>query len=332
MTVRPRPQATPPLQPSARGSHARRGIVRGRGLRATAWLLLFGPAACELQDVTIADVGEAVIAEVLLQAGAERQLALLHRTLGTKSGAAVPGAIIEVRDAAGRVLVYEPARDEDCLDVDEDRQDLVVGSCYRSVANPPFTVQPAATYSLSITLRDGGRLAGRTTVPGPFSITVPAAVRCAVPVDSTLELVWTTSSGAWVYVVETSLAGIRAALRPAGIDVPRDPLRLFGLAIAGQDTSIVFPSEFGLFDRADPELGPVLVALQKGLPPGVEADVVVAAADRNYVNWARGGNFNPSGVVRVPSVSGDGTGVFGSLVPLRRRLESSADRTLPRCN
>jgi hypothetical protein len=41
---------------------------------------------------------------------------------------------------------------------------------------------------------------------------------------------------------------------------------------------------------------------------------MISATDRNYVNWVRGGNFNPSGVVRVPSVGGDGIGVFASTV------------------
>ena len=44
------------------------------------------------------------------------------------------------------------------------------------------------------------------------------------------------------------------------------------------------------------------------------ASVTVTAANRNYVNWARGGNFNPSGRVSIPSVTGDGTGVFGATV------------------
>ena len=30
------------------------------------------------------------------------------------------------------------------------------------------------------------------------------------------------------------------------------------------------------------------------------------------MNWARGGNFNPSGLIRIPSVFGDGTGFFGT--------------------
>ncbi|MBD0319449.1 MAG: hypothetical protein ICV87_03885, partial [Gemmatimonadetes bacterium] len=59
-----------------------------------------------------------------------------------------------------------------------------------------------------------------------------------------------------------------------------------------------------------------LTALQSGFPDGVSVHLVVAAADRNYVNGVRGGSFNPSGPVRVSSVTGDGVGVFGSLVPL----------------
>ncbi|HAW90536.1 MAG TPA: hypothetical protein DCX61_07725, partial [Gemmatimonadetes bacterium] len=38
------------------------------------------------------------------------------------------------------------------------------------------------------------------------------------------------------------------------------------------------------------------------------------AVEGNFVNWQRGGNFNPSGQVRVPSLRGDGTGVFGAAV------------------
>jgi hypothetical protein len=60
----------------------------------------------------------------------------------------------------------------------------------------------------------------------------------------------------------------------------------------------------------------LLRLLQTGLPGGTTARVVVAAADRNYINGVRGGSFNPSGPVRISSVVGDGVGVFGSLAPL----------------
>ena len=60
----------------------------------------------------------------------------------------------------------------------------------------------------------------------------------------------------------------------------------------------------------------------------------IAAADRNYVNWVRGGNFNPSGQVRVPSVRGDGTGVFAATVVRSLRVFAAppgAPYDLPLC-
>ncbi len=54
--------------------------------------------------------------------------------------------------------------------------------------------------------------------------------------------------------------------------------------------------------------------------------MTVAAADRNYINGVRGGSFNPSGQVRISSVTGDGVGVFGSLVPLQAAVEAGPAR------
>jgi hypothetical protein len=114
-------------------------------------------------------------------------------------------------------------------------------------------------------------------------------------------------------VNETVIVGIKDAFAPLGIDVKSDTLELLGLSISASDTTIVFPGEFGIFSRfeLDQELA---TSLQDGLPAGVRAPVMISATDRNYVNWVRGGNFNPSGQVRVPSVRGDGTGVFASSV------------------
>ena len=101
---------------------------------------------------------------------------------------------------------------------------------------------------------------------------------------------------------------------------------LLGLSITANDTTIVFPAEFGVFDRFDLDQD-IATALQEGLPAGTVAPVTIAATDRNYVNWARGGNFNPSGQVRVPSIQGDGTGVFGTFVV--RGFEAVASATQP---
>jgi hypothetical protein len=111
-------------------------------------------------------------------------------------------------------------------------------------------------------------------------------------------------------VAETIIVGLGPLFEPMDVEV-EDPLSLLGLALSAEDTTVVFPSEFGIFERADLDRE-VALLLQEGLPAGTRAVVTVAAVDRNYVNWARGGNFNPSGQVRVPSVEGDGTGFFGS--------------------
>ena len=111
-----------------------------------------------------------------------------------------------------------------------------------------------------------------------------------------------------------------------------DPLSLLGLSLSAADTSIVYPAELGLFSRTELDHD-LSVELQKGLPGGTEAEVTVAAVDGNFVNWARGGNFNPSGPVRVPSVTGDGTGFFGSAL-VRGFAVSVADPLpagLPEC-
>ncbi|HEX6558784.1 MAG TPA: hypothetical protein VF021_04960, partial [Longimicrobiales bacterium] len=191
---------------------------------------------------------------------------------------------------------------------------LPYGSCYTTDPAVRAEISAGETYSLRITLADGAVLTGTTHVPGDFRITRPAAATCALPARDTLTIQWTSAPGTWVYAAETSLRGLRPYFAQQNIDVD-DPLRLFGLSASAQDTTILFPTEFGLFQRFDVDLTEVLAALQDGLPASVVADVVVAAADRNYVNWERGGDFNPSGAIRIPSIRGAGTGVFGSLVP-----------------
>ncbi|HSL69511.1 MAG TPA: hypothetical protein VK864_04675, partial [Longimicrobiales bacterium] len=72
------------------------------------WPLLLGlsslvPSGCELQEVELAIPEDVIIGEVVLRAGASRQLAWLHRTLGTgpASDATVRNAIVHVRTPGG---------------------------------------------------------------------------------------------------------------------------------------------------------------------------------------------------------------------------------------
>ncbi len=283
-------------------------------------------SACSLEQITLVDAEDVVVAEAYVELGVpepgspeirNRVMVFLHRTVGgaTAGSRPVPGARVTVRRTGGDAIrLVEDTLIEACAGttpVDGTGTCYTVAEAQRGFAD---ALRPGDALTLAVELPEGGRLTASTIVPGDFALTgIAPGVRCKLPAATPMTLTWSPAAGAWAYVSETSISGIRDALAPAGIAVDEDPLYLLGLSVSASDTTIVFPGEFGLFNRA--ELDQDLArALQKGLPAGVRARITVAAVDRNYVNWVRGGNFNPSGRVRVPSVRGDGTGVFGSVV------------------
>lgn len=289
-------------------------------------LLAVTLAGCELQEVSIAAPPvDVVVVEALVQLGlpnqdfgggsGDRLSVLLHRTVEGSEGRnePVPGALVQITGEGGAVYRLRELLDpSSCVSSTPFEG---TGTCYllRSVdlsGLPPL--RPGAVLDLEVQLLEGGTIRGRTVVPGEYDFVGPSTGQvCVLPADEPYPLVWTESEGAWAYVAETQIYGLREALEPRGIEVEIDPLFLVGLSISAADTAIAFPAEFGVFDRFDLDRDVALV-LQQGLPPGTWAEIVVAAVDRNYVNWVRGGNFNPSGTVRIPSVTGSGTGFFGS--------------------
>lgn len=145
--------------------------------------------------------------------------------------------------------------------------------------------------AFEVALADGGRLEGASRVPGSFRL--PGyPEQCTIRPDTLLPMRWSRSEGSWAYVNETAIFGLPGALRGEGITVEDDPLYLLGLSVSDADTTIVFPSEFGAFNRLDLDRD-LAVRLQRGLPRGTRAEITITAVDRNYVNWARGGGFNP---------------------------------------
>jgi hypothetical protein len=284
--------------------------------RVLTLLMLCAVASCELREIVTAGSEDVVIAEVYLRTDSTGQIAWLHRTR-TDGGITreVPNARIEVTNATtGRVIAYQAAPDSMCVVASRDARGQELGSCYVSPATASPVVIPGQRYNLRITLPDGGEMTGTTVVPGDFRVLRPATQICTLPPATRLELMWSASAGAWVYPAETNIFGLRRILQQQGIEIEDDPLNLFGLSVSSADTTMVFPAEFGLFDRFDDDLLEALVALQQGLPAETRAEVIIGAADRNYVNWERGGTFNPSGLVRIASIRGSGTGTFGSIV------------------
>jgi hypothetical protein len=299
-------------------------------LRA-AWALPVAAAAggCTLAEVVVPESRDVLVVEAVLRTDQVQQTIVLHRSV--RDGASLPeprATVAVVRPGGGSVPFF---RSESCPignlpagGSSDARLELGV-TCYYSHPFHGRWVLPGATYELEIVVGPDERIGGRTTVPGafalvglPFDAGIEDPPPCRLPPDSGFELRWTRSAGAWGYIAPLSIHGL-SAIAPPGVDAP-EPLELTGVAVSAADTSIMLPAEFGVFDRfrGNQEL---LRLLQRGLPEGTAATVTVAAADRNYINGIRGGTFSPSGQVRISSVTGDGVGVFGSLVPLRGAVE-----------
>jgi hypothetical protein len=284
-------------------------------MRPASWLLVvLALAACELQEVTVVDFSDVVVGEVYVMLAEDpadhRVSAFLHGTApgGAPDSETFNDALVRVARDDGFTFDLGLAAVGLCVD---SLAEGTTGSCFvdgGSAAN----LTPGDELDLAVTLGDGRTLFGAVRIPGDFQLDGVSGT-CRLEPDTLLELRWTSSDGAWAYVNETSINGLPEALAAEDIEVEEDPLYLLGLSISASDTTVVFPSEFGVFDRFDLEQD-LALRLQRGLPDGTDALVTVAAVERNYTNWARGGNFNPSGQVRVASLRGDGTGVFGAAV------------------
>ena len=286
-------------------------------------------AACDLEEITIVEIVDVVIAEIyvnLAEDPTENEIrAYLHYTVGAPGSGVdeLTDALIVVGRSDGLTLDLAVNELDACLD-----SLPTVGSGVCFLANPAQTpnLRPGDLLEVEVTLADGGTLLGAARVPSSFQID-GVSTTCRLDPNTLLPIRWSRSEGAWAYFNETSILGLPDALEPEGIVVEEDPLKLLGLSISEQDTTIVFPSEFGVFDRFDLAQD-VATRLQDGLPTSTTAEVSITAVEGNFVNWVRGGNFNPSGQVRVPSLRGDGTGVFAATVS-RRFVVVSSDQAIP---
>lgn len=313
------------------GGHRPRGGARGvpPGFRrsgtsgaviaaAAAGLLLGG---CELTEVTLAESDDVVVAETRLILNLDTAdgtpslnvYAYLHRTLSAARADGVEGARVRVSGASGTVVrLEEEESGGDCLSQDPEIPNEDVGSCYRASASPsPFL--PRDVVELEVVLADGSTLTASSRIPGAFDFVglTQEDGHCRLEPDTNYRFGWTEAAGTWSYLSDTWIMGLPEALAGGDVAAP-DSLYLTGFGIGREDTDVLFPGEYGLFDVADDVNVDLLRILDDGLPGGAWARLAFAATDRNWVNWVRGGNFNPSGLIRIPSVFGEGTGVFGT--------------------
>jgi len=298
--------------------------MRGAMVGARAGLvlvvgLLGGLSGCELAEITIAEPDDIMVVEAYVRIGdgIDQVSAWVHWTMGTRSPEDLTDLTMRVvrEDGEDAFLLLRP--DNLCL-----RRGLgadVEGACYAAEVDIEGFFDPGSQADLEIVTGEGEVTRGVSEIPGNMELIRPEARgRCALAPGDTLLFEWNRSPGVWAYSAETEVMDLKDALAAEGIVVETDSVALRGLAVSDADTTVAFPQEFGILERFDLEQE-VALALQRGLPRGATANVVIAAVDRNYVNWVRGGNFNPSGFVRVSSLQGEAVGVFGSMV--RRNIE-----------
>ncbi len=289
-------------------------------------VLLLVLTGCEIAQVTVSEPVSSVIAEVYLRVddGAPDGIAILHRTSGSDP-IVLSGASIRAVGEGGGTIRFQQRPQSECIDgeLPEDTDP----ACYRTMGLDRFNLQAGERYEILVDLQEGASLAGTVTLPSDFEIRTPstAPLTCDLSPFTIVPVIWTQAEGAWAYVPEAEIFGLQAALAEEGIPVASEPVTLLGLSVSQRDTTIAFPSEFGIFNRFSDDRE-VLVFLQQGFPETEElltGRVVVSAQERNATNWNRGGIFNPSGQVRVPSLFGDGTGVAAGVV--NRSFEFSFD-------
>ena len=201
------------------------------------------------------------------------------------------------------------------------------GSCHVGRASWSHFA-PGELLSLAVTLPDGGILTGESRLPGSFT---PLGLSlkdggCRVQPDTGHDFSWPRVDGAQAYIAEAQLTGLGELWQND------EPLYLVLTLRDPELTNMVFPRDFlyELIDRKKWELHRVL---HQGLPEGTSANVTIGAVDRNWANWTRA-RFYGEGEVRVPSVFGDGTGMFGTAVRWQVSVESrapSGDGDLPLC-
>lgn len=241
----------------------------------------------------------------------------------------VPGAAVRITGASGRSLPLVEEEDplgactvlpEDLYGEDEPLG--MVGSCHTATA-PSAVFAPGEALTLAVTTPDGAVLEGASRMPDAF---VPRGLsveegRCRVEPGTGYRFAWAPVVGAWAHVGEAEITGLSASLWSSS-----DPLYLPVTMLGrGRDvTDMVFPRDFLLELLSDVDNVELHRTLDAGLPGGARAEVTIAALDRNWANWIREGRLNINGETVIPSVFGNGTGMFGTAVRWKVEVESRA--------
>ncbi len=314
-------------------------IIRRTSLWTSALLAPLALGSCELAEVEIEPVPDLVVAAVSVvltidpldpsrvDTRAFALLAVSEQTFARE----LPGASVTIVGESGRSLHLREVSDPlvTCVTQLEGGTRRPAGSCHVA-AVPGAHFAPGERLSLMVELPDGGILRGESRMPGIFTPTALSLRdgRCRLDPDTGYRFNWAHSAGSWAYLAEARLVGL-GDLWPN-----QESLLLEATLRRDDEPQLAFPRDL-LFEIVDRwELARVL---HQGLPAGASAQIAVGALDRNWANWVRLGRIDLEGEVRIPSVFGDGTGMFGTAVRWKLEVESRAtdpragDDDLPLC-
>ena len=239
----------------------------------------------------------------------------------------VPGASVRITGASGRSvsLLEEDDPLGACTVLPEDLYGTdgplgPIGSCHTATAASGLFA-PGEELTLAVTTPGGSVLEGTSRMPDAFAprgLSVEDG-RCRVEPGTGYRFVWPPVDGAWAHVGEAEITGLSSSLWSSS-----DPLYLPVTVLGrGRDvTDMVFPRDFLLELLSDVDNLELHRTLDTGLPAGARAEVAIAALDRNWANWIREGRLNINGETVIPSVFGDGTGMFGTAVRWKVSVES----------
>ena len=285
--------------------------------------------ACELTEVTITELEPNVVVEAyanIRPAGGGTIIALLHGSVGIPGiDPDGPEAVVRVLAESGAEVTLAEAADEECIIGDAPPDPADPRRCYATTVDPSF-VQPSDRLVLQVDVVGGGRIEGGTRVPAAFELIQPNGDGVCTVATGALDFIWTQSEGTWYYVTSIELSGIAPDLLSLGVRDPADSAIVSAIAVSQSDTVVTYPDDFFLDVYSD-DLGytsELNSLIGEGMQPHWVASAYITGIDRNYTNWVRGGGFHPSGTIRIPSLRGAGTGVFGSSVVLEHRIAGSA--------
>lgn len=296
-----------------------------------------GAAGCDLTDVRTGSGQKMLVASatVVLTVDPAEPSRISTRAVALVSEAyqqvlsEVPGASVRITGASGRSvsLVEEEDPLGACTVLPEDLYGTdgplgPIGSCHTAAAASGLFA-PGEELTLAVTTPDGSVLEGTSRMPDAFApqgLSVEDG-RCRVEPGTGYRFVWPPVDGAWAHVGEAEITGLSPSLWSSS-----DPLYLPVTVLGrGRDvTDMVFPGDFLLELLSGVDNVELHRTLDAGLPGGARAEVTIAALDRNWANWIREGRLNINGETVIPSVFGDGTGMFGTAVRWKVSVESRA--------